>query len=474
MSQGGLIDLAARGIHDEYLIGNPQITFFKAVYKTHTNFSIEPKTIIFDGEGRFGETIRAKIPRNGDLLGALWLKIDLPLISSEREGLQGGGVISYVNSIGHAIIDYVEIQIGKQAIDRHYGEWLEIYNQLTMKEEYKYGFQEILRRYDTFTINKGGCSLRVPLQFWFCRNVALALPLVALMYHDVEIILKLKPLAQLYSFGNLNYYVGGRSGSTVSITSSNPEFDASDVGKIIVWDDGTEATIDSYVSTTQITTLTSGSVASQSFYIKPNDRLAGNPKLTSIALVGDYIYLDSKERKLFASLEHKYLIEQVKATGSVSVPANVASYKFDFDEFNLPIKSLYWVIQNQFISRENNVFNFSHTVNHNEPKADPMASALIRLDGIPRMEELDALHYRIMEPLRHHSRVPNEYIYMFSFALKPEELQPSGTVNMSRINTKSLEFHFRSGIQAADIRIYGLNYNILNIKSGMGAILFSN
>ncbi len=475
MSQGGLIDLAARGIHDEYLTGNPKITFFKAVYRTHTNFAIEPKKIIFDGTGNFGETIRAKIPRSGDLLSNMWLKIDLPHITSTRAGLQGGGVISYVNCIGHAIIEYIELQIGGQLIDRQYGEWMEIYNQLTMKEEHKFGYQELLRRYDTFTTNDGnGVSLRIPLQFWFCRNIGLALPLVALLYHDVEIILKLRPLAKLYSFGNLNYYVGSRTGNTVSITSSNPEFDTSDEGKIIVWADGTESTISGYLSTTQITTATSGTRESQTFYIKPNDTILGTPKLREISLVADYIYLDTKERKLFATMEHKFLIEQIKATGSVSIPANIASYKFDFDEFNLPIKSLYWVIQNQNITRENNLFNFSHTVNHNEPKADPMTHALIRLDGISRSEELDAIHYRIMEPLRRHTRIPNDYIYMFSFAFRPEELQPSGTVNMSRINTKSLEMRFRSGIESADIRIYGINYNILNIKSGMGGILFSN
>ena len=115
---GGLLELVAHGVQDIYLIGNPQISFFKVVYKRHTNFSIESMTATIDGDINFGNKITAKIPRSGDLAYSMVLEVDLPLLESNRAGLTGGGNISYVNKIGHAFIDYVEIKIGGQPIDK--------------------------------------------------------------------------------------------------------------------------------------------------------------------------------------------------------------------------------------------------------------------------------------------------------------------------------------------------------------------
>jgi hypothetical protein len=384
---GGLLELVAHGVQDIFLIGNPQISFFKVVYKRHTNFSMESILATFDGDINFGNKISAKIPRSGDLAYSMVLEVDLPLLESTRSGLTGGGTISYVNNIGHALIDYVEKQ---------YGEWMEIWTQLSLDESMKFGYQEMLQRYDTFQTTSGPQTVFIPLQFWFCRNIGLALPLVALQYHEVKVNIKFRPLSKLFTFGSNNYYTGSKSGTTVTITSNNPEFASSDNGKKIYWSDGTSDTISSYSSSTEVEVSGSGTKTSQEFYIAPNDTLSGSPTISDARLFVDYIFLDTYERRQFAQMKHRYLIEQVQ-----------------FNE-------------------------------------------------------------RLIQPFQKHRRVPNDFIYMYSFSLKPENHQPSGACNFSKIDSADLNLTFNSGTKAGSIRVYALSYNILRIFSGMGNVAFSN
>jgi hypothetical protein len=168
---GGLLQLVAYGAQDVYLTGNPQITFFKVVYRRHTNFSIESIVQSFNGNVSTDGRVTCQISRNGDLLHKLYLEVDG---SSSFSGTSAPDA-----KLGHQMIKKVELEIGGQLIDRQYGDWMHIWNELTLPEGKKTGFNNMINSSDT--------KLYIPLEFWFCRNVGLALPLIALQYHEVKV-----------------------------------------------------------------------------------------------------------------------------------------------------------------------------------------------------------------------------------------------------------------------------------------------
>ena len=562
---GGLIELVAHGVQDIYLIGNPQISFFKVIYKRHTNFSMESIRGVFDGDINFGNKVSISLPRNGDLIHTMTLEVDLPLITSKTPlkasssvtviatedevvgagktlnitGLDidlandveilftnggvlkittpatagatsltgtisnatissgevgstninaGGGNISYVNSIGHALIDYVELEIGGQAIDRHYGEWMEIWSLLTTSKSKQFGYTDMIQRYSadsalgSFLPGKipGPLTTFTPLQFWFCRNVGLALPLVALQYHEVKVNLQFKPLSELTTFGQFKYFTvsayNNGSGVLEKASSTDPDFESSDVGKYVVLTDGSTSEISTFTNQNKITIaagLTAKISVDDEIYIKPNDSLSGTPRITEARLYADYIFLDTYERKKFAQMNHRYLIEQVQYNEKESFPSGTTDRKFKLD-FNLPVKSIYWVVQLDKTSRDNDLFNFSDTVNYNVTKGDPITKAVLKMNGSDRFDEREAKYFRLIQPFQKHTTVPNDFIYMYSFALKPENYQPSGACNFSKIDNANLTVTFKSGLANGNIKVFALNYNILRIFSGMGGLAFSN
>jgi len=468
---GGLLELVARGVQDIPLIGKPQITFFKVVYKKHTNFSMESIRATMDGNADFGQKVTVKLPRNGDLIHTMTLEVDLPAITSS-----GSATISYVNSLGHALIDYVELRIGGNLIDKHYGEWLEIWNQLTMTEAQSFAYQDMLSKYSSFTTVASATSVYVPLQFWFCRNIGLSLPLVALQYHDVELSIKFNPFSRVHTFGPFNYYTASQSGTTITKTSG-PDFASADVatGNIAYWADGSSTllTDGAATTTTTLTGVVSNTVSSQEMYIGTTNTASQTYEMTDVRLYVDYIFLDTYERKKFAQMKHTYLFEQIQYNEAVSYSANATDKKFDLD-FNLPVKSIYWVSQLDRYSRDNDVFNFSDTMDPNSTKTDPITRAVLNVNGSERFEERGAKIFRIIQPLHHHTRVPNDFIYMYSFCLKPESHQPSGTMNFSKVDNVDLKLTFKSSIKSGQVRVYAINYNLLHIQSGMGGIEFAN
>ena len=564
---GGLIELVAHGVQDIYLIGNPQISFFKVVYKRHTNFSMESIKGVFDGDINFGNKVSISLPRNGDLIHTMTLEVDLPQITSRNpltpsssvnviatedevvgvgktlnitgldinlaNGVEilftnggvlkittpatagntsltgtisnatissgevgstnvnaGGGTISYVNSIGHALIDYVELEIGGQPIDRHYGEWMEIWSLLTTSKSKQFGYTDMIQRYSadsslgSFLPGKipGPLTTFTPLQFWFCRNVGLSLPLVALQYHEVKVNLQFKPLSELHTFGQFKYFTvnnynannNGVKSRLTKAVSTDPDFESSDVGKLVVLPNGNEVKIDAFVNQNTVDLVSSPDInKDDEIYIKPDDSLSGNPRIVEARLYVDYIFLDTYERKKFAQMNHRYLIEQVQYNEKESFPTNTTDRKFKLD-FNLPVKSIYWVVQLDKTSRDNDLFNFSDTVNFNVTKGDPITKAVLQMNGSDRFDEREAKYFRLIQPFQKHTTVPNDFIYMYSFALKPENYQPSGACNFSKIDNANLTVTFKSGLSNGNIKVYALNYNILRIFSGMGGLAFSN
>jgi len=368
---GGLMQLVAYGAQDIYLTGNPQITFFKVVYRRHTNFSMEAIEQTMLGTTGSGTSQTSTISRNGDLIHRMYFEVIWGTAEVARTDTH--------NSPGAYMVDNVELEIGGQMIDRHTGDWMESWAELT--EPYRKSSGSVGNLIsDMACMGSGedtpepGMEYYVPLQFWFCRNPGLALPLIALQYHEVK--LKVKWSGQYPN--NCKLYV-------------------------------------------------------------------------------DYIYLDTDERRRFAQVSHEYLIEQIQYQ-------SLAVSKINELNFNHPVKELIW-------KRTPNATNNQQTIL-------PTYSFHLTLNGHDRFSKRPARYFTHVQPWQYHSggvfpaEADNEGVLaVYSFALKPEEHQPSGTCNFSRIDNAQL-------VCDKDFpgpgTIYAVNYNVLRIMSGMGGLAYSN
>jgi len=277
-----------------------------------------------------------------------------------------------------------------------------------------------------------GKTLYIPLEFWFCRNIGLALPLIALQYHEVKV--------------NINFETAAKCGA-----------DANGIINASLW--------------------------------------------------VDYIYLDTDERRRFAQLSHEYLIEQLQFTGQEAIVSSSVKTKLNF---NHPCKELVWFIAKDSDTNTasvNNWFNYTtkstavdnkltnnaalnetlmqsdinYVAKSSSEPSNPVKSAKLVLNGNDRFYERPGRYFNLIQPYQHHENIPsNAGINVYSFALKPEEHQPSGTLNMSRIDTAVLNLTFEAeisgGYKASDytLFVYAVNYNVLRILSGMGGLAYSN
>ena len=405
---GGLLQLVAYGAQDVYLTGNPQITFFKVVYRRHTNFSIESIMQTINGTVGYGNTINCTISRNGDLINRVYVEFDI-------KGLDYDSSIStgnlYNNYLGLRLLKNVNIEIGGQQVDKHYSEWMYIWNELSLPKGKRYGYDKMVGADGVeLSIVPGSSSTKlfVPLEFWFCRNIGLALPLIALQYHEVKL--------------KINFATSKECGSKFSTAifqnsiSSLPQFKAD------IW--------------------------------------------------VDYIYLDTDERRKFAQLSHEYLIEQLQFTGDEVYNTQLRL------NFNHPSKELVWVskLKNEDSTdvNTNSFYNWNNFTTSD--KKNPFIDAHIKLNGNDRVAPRDGSYFDIVQPYQHHTNVPkNRGINVYSFAIKPEEHQPSGTLNMSRIDSTVLASNITdTNRKNANIAVYAVNYNVLRILSGMGGLAYSN
>jgi hypothetical protein len=484
MPSGALLQLVAYGAQDVYLTANPQVTFFKQMYRRHTNFAMEAVEQTFNGVANFGKRVTCTIARNGDLITRIYLEATLPSLDSVS--LADGDTFSWVPYVGQYLIDNVEVEIGGQRIDKHYGDWLHIWNELTLPTGKQLAYLNMVNGYggvvyegvsvacdacnvepvrewvdivacnnpeisyqgddctfgsyvynSGFDVSGSGSSgqcfpeqtLYIPLEFWFNRHVGLALPLIALQYHEVKINIEFNELRYLVNFGS-----------------------------------STQTAISNYLSA-----LNSAGLVSASLYV-------------------DYIYLDTEERRRFAAQAHEYLIEQLQFTGEESVTSTSNRIIMSF---NHPVKELVWVVQNPSYIDCNSVTNqpWRYT---DAQLGNPVAVAKIQLNGQDRFQEREGKYFNFVQPYQHHTSTPSTGINVYSFALKPEDLQPSGTCNFSRIDSAVLNLTLTpsalntyintlsGGVvestvnQPALVRIYATNYNVLRIMSGMGGLAYSN
>ena len=506
---GGLMQLVAYGAQDVYLTGNPQITFWKVTYRRHSNFAMEAIEQTFNGQADFGRRVQCTISRNGDLAYRTYLQVTLPEISSTD-----AAYARWLDYPGEQMVNMVEVEVGGQRIDRQYGDWMHIWNQLTLTAEQEAGYNKMVGQTTALTYITdpsfaeidGPCdsnaprqvcaprkalpetTLYVPLQFWFCRNPGLALPLIALQYHEVKINVELKPLDECL------WAVDALSGDDFAKASA-----------------------------------------------------AYNKSLVAASLYVDYIFLDTDERRRFAQNPHEYLIEQLQFTGDESVGSSSNKIKLNF---NHPCKELVWVVQpdahvdycSAFVEGQpmatalgaqpfnytdaidalpNALHAFSSTAQASAVMAsagdppvysgffqegnvvdgsevsdagafvlaetalnmhcwgqNPVVTAKLQLNGQDRFSEREGTYFDLVQPFQHHTRHPDTGINVYSFALRPEDHQPSGTCNFSRIDNATLQLVLSNatveGTSTAKVRVYATNYNVLRVMSGMGGLQYSN
>ncbi len=563
---GGLMQLVAYGAQDVYLTGNPQITFWKVTYRRYTNFSMESIEQTFNGQADFGRRVTCTISRNGDLAYRTYLQVTLPEINQEMlsssksstatgRGETHGVFARWLDFPGEQIVSMVEVEIGGQRIDRQYGDWMHIWNQLTLTAEQQRGYYKMVGNTTQLTFITdpsfadvdGPCAtsaptqvcaprnalpettLYVPFQFWYCRNPGLALPLIALQYHEIKINLDLRPIDEcLWAVNGLGSCDG--------------------VGKVAT---------------------------------------AYQQSLVAASLYVDYVFLDTDERRRMAQNPHEYLIEQIQFTGDESVGSSSNKIKLNF---NHPCKELIWVVQpdanvdycaslicgttlfsvlgaqpfnytdaidalpnsvmafggpvstlgsQEFITASGlfeqagatdavtypgwyySAPNFDSTgtmqsaggVSTSQPLSagaiqssavetqssvsdagtfvlteasldmhcwgeNPVVTAKLQLNGQDRFSEREGTYFDLVQPYQHHTRSPDTGINVYSFALRPEEHQPSGTCNFSRIDNATLQLVLSNatvgGTNTAKVRVYATNYNVLRIMSGMGGLAYSN
>jgi hypothetical protein len=413
----GRVQLASVGAQDVYLTGDPEFTFFLTVFKRHTKFASQAQEIVFkDVTFNFAKTSEAILPRFGDLVRAVYFKFDLPALTGGANVNQG-----YTDSVGNVIIDRAELLIGGQIVEIITGEYMELRQDLYTRQSHLTSMQDLVGTYYTRQGMGAATSDRtmiVPLPFYFHNNPALAIPQVALRYQEVSIRLKLRPINQLI--------VGDPAGADVS---------------------------ENY-----------------------NDLTLVNP-----SLIVDYVFLEDREAKFFSNKQLTYPITQVQvSTASLEVPGTGTStteesYKLGFVN---PVKELFFVIQDDSVVETNSAtgndwFNYLKVSDGGRQ----LQNLELYFNGDARITSsvADDLYLRVVQPLDYHTKAPNHSFYVYSFALDPEEYQPTGQVNMSRINNVRLVLNLRSDTSGTKktVKVYAQNYNIMKIQSGVAGVLFN-
>jgi len=486
-----LLQLVAYGAQDVYLTGHPQITYFKNIHKRHTNFAMEEIEIPITGSINPGSKVSVTITRNGDLLKGLYMQYKPNKIIPKSSYIQG-----ICSDLGHSLIESMEIEIGGQVIDKHYGIWLTIWRDLTEVNPYasqfsinsdggefqnyykyleytkesipgitpgitgtlgRYGeitiktFQTFLTKYQTMAYTHKGINkypytnlgtynapteAYVPLQFWFCRNPGLAIPLIALQYHEVK----------------LNITFAKKQDFIIPVT----DYKVNDI---------------------------------------PVD-------LSSIKFFGEYVFLDAPERKKFASEAHEYLIDQLQYQDIDY--ANATSVELNF---NHPIKELIItgkpqsVINdllvnthpdNPFITITNPYYKsvwggatpYPIIVNDSDDTFGAPTTDLklqLVLNQNDRFSSRNLKYFTRQQILQLHTGsgsvtdAGGDNIAVYSFCLNPQDQQPSGSCNFSRIDRAVLFFYDRKPTETLNpLNIYALNHNIFRVMSGMGGLAYSN
>jgi hypothetical protein len=555
---GGLMQLVAYGAQDVYLTGNPQITFFKVVYRRHTNFAVENIEQVFNGAADFGRKVTCQISRNGDLITKMYLRVLLPNYDAGNNGSW-----AWVSRVGHALINSVELEIGGTRIDKQYGDWLNVWYELARNWAHDRGYDVMIGNTEALTTlatSHEQAYLYIPLKFFNNRNDGLAIPLIALQYHEVKINFEFTQVAKLinYQSGSTLTVPSMKQASlfvdyvyldteerkrfaqaqheylieqlqftgTESINSLSQKFrlNFNHPCKALYWTttlgryqgnaflaynpknlDTTRLaatkrfvlSVCRYVSTTGLLDLYSQTVSTTSFTSGSLEQLQGGlqpiaaggvnlinifnrikpiaiddvPDMDNITILGDLLTIEEVSQpvsdvwKVYTTSKHE---KTARATVLLATHQALVAVSSDGSK-----------TKNVVVTQSDNYGYYL------DRSGNPVSTVLLQLNGHDRFTPRDGNYFNYVQPYQHHANTPTDGLNMYSFALNPEEHQPSGTCNMSRIDNATLNLDFGGAPDAdnfksdylgenSNINIYATNYNVLRIMSGMGGLAYSN
>lgn len=521
----GIVQLVSHGFQDIFITKDPQITLFKSVYRRHTNFSIEVIPQSFTHDPDFGRKVTCIVSRSGDLISKVYLVIKLPKIQPFLD--DDGNVdtitkFAWVKKIGFAIIKSMELEIGGQSIDKQYGEWLNIWHELTGNTYTNYLKMIGLHKdFNEYTNGKDSMTLYVPLQFWFCKYRNLALPVLNLSYNEIKINIE---------FNNLDKCINITPTHYINVHQDLVNFQEGEYIEQIIDDDKAFGIYRYYdvlnkrlyyhrLSRTVFKSITNTTVTNeaelntvlnnlnnQKYLIKGlTTEFVSMPQLNSQEtahsynrqrtisisdsyLLVDYIFLDEEERVKFLQAKHEYLIEQLNITTEKTLSSTNPRVNL---EMRHPVKLLTFVGQQTYLrdTRVNDHFNYTDDY---KIKFDPkvldkkqyeyvgsnlIKKANILLSGQERLTFRNSEYYNWIQPYQHFMYAPDEGINIYSFSLFPEKHQPSGTSNMSKIDNVATQLRMSSIVSFnndAKFRAYFISYNILRIINGLSNLVFTD
>jgi hypothetical protein len=494
---GGIVQLVAYGKEDLFLTRDPQITFFKIIYRRHTNFAREDIEQHFIHPPNFGKRTTCVISPEGDLVNRMSLKITLPAIPKFSLTSDGGSVptqFAWIRKIGFAMVKSVEIEINGKIIDRHYGEWMHIFSTLTSRNINDKGLDRMIGNVPEltdFTDSKEEYILYVPLYFWFCRASGISLPAVSLQFSDIRINLELYDLDKCYIISPTHYikcdanlvnlkpheYLvqKGTDGvdrfgifSSFDVVNKRLYYTAITQDKFIgVPYDGNTNTIDDATKTSILATPTAEKYnirgVSTDFLVRPDLAVKSTTyhrkslktiNLKDCVILVDYVYLDDDERYKFAQTKHDYLIEQLYFTPNVAIEGTNPKVKLDVDQ---PCKLTVWLAQLDYINNFNDRFNYtdSHILKRPYDVYDPknqskfkiynsvavgesvgthlLDEATVRLNSQVRLTKRNNEYFEQLQPIQHTDNRLPPGCSMYSYSIFPIDPTPSGTTNMSQI-----------------------------------------
>ena len=425
----GRVELASTGIQDSFITDSPQLTFFQKQFKKHTQFALDTLDNGVDGTPEFGNRITCVIPRKGDLIKTIYLKVrlsklyEIAQVAVDHCGCNVGGVggsgdpqFGYTDSIGHALVEHADLIIGGQLVQRITGEFMEIFSELCISDSHqsslaytigktgtKFGLGPANDTYGTY--GNFPREFIIPLPFYFHNNPSLAIPLCAIDKQEVEVHIKFRKLEELY--------------------------------------------VTPVASTTSTAT--------------------GNMESVSISV--EYVYITPDEIKYMKNNTTDYVISQLQIART-SMEENLTKSYFKLN-FTNPVKEMFFVMQTRDTARlENDYFNYS---NSDDPSGEHIESINLMFNGEDRVSNsiATASYLKYIQPMTHHTRTPTRNIYAYSFALKPENSEPTGQINMSRIINKILTVNTKPCSKIRDLRVYAVNYNILRVCSGLAGVIFN-
>lgn len=406
MSQGGVLQMLAVGQQDIYLTTNPQISFFRTVYRRHSPFALESLSQTINGTADWGRRVVATMSRNGDLLASGYLNVQLPALTAAS-----GSTIAWCRHLGEALIKEMSVDIGGAIIDTWTSHMVHIWADLTIPEDKRKGYAQLIGDIEELTTQDTAipaAELNLPLPFFFCQSWGQALPIVSLMFHEVRINFQFAAFNDLVITGN-------------GVPIANP------------------------------------------------------PSIVNVELFMTYVYLDGVERKVFSQSSHEYLVQLFQYTGAESVSTPNPKLKLTFAH---PAKEIIYAVRpnanvDNYANRHFDYTDSGSSTNYYSG-VDPVITAKILLNTTERISERSAAFFSVLQPFWHHTHVPQRGVGVYSFALNPEALQPSGSCNFSRLENVSLNFTLSTGTAPVTIIVFARIINVLRVVSGLAGLAYAS